>query len=307
MICIVFIILIACIYLKIAWEIYKKKNKFNNVPYDLEVINLGSTYAFYGFDYSVDGKKRAFNLAQVPQYLYYDRVNLLHCLSHLREGAYVIIVLPNFVFCVDGKLQGSKKDEYYMYLKSNEIAGFDFRKKWSVMVKAFKEPFTHEEKKRSEKWKGYVASFEEKEKHAISRIKDWEKNIGISLDGKSEISEQIRKNIRENIEIVDNMIDICLDNNLVPVLLTMPESPIMKGKIPVEYLEKCLYEPIQYIIKKKNTQYYNLSYIKELDSERYYMNSDCFNEEGRKKFTEIVLRKIDEDKTIYEENISLES
>lgn len=44
---------------------------YGNVPYELEIVNLGSTFSKYGFDYRYFGKK-GFNFAVAPQPLKVD-------------------------------------------------------------------------------------------------------------------------------------------------------------------------------------------------------------------------------------------
>lgn len=70
---------------------------FRDLPYDLEMINLGSTVAFNDFDYELIGKKGA-NLAQAPQTLYYDYQILKKYMDHLADNAVVCVGVCHFTF-----------------------------------------------------------------------------------------------------------------------------------------------------------------------------------------------------------------
>ena len=71
--------------------------QFSNVPYELEIVNLGSTFAKHGFDYQLFGK-RGFNFAGQPQPLKDDHAILAQYQDHLRPGAVVVVVVCPFGF-----------------------------------------------------------------------------------------------------------------------------------------------------------------------------------------------------------------
>lgn len=66
--------------------------QFCDVPYELEMINLGSTFAKHGFDYQLFGE-RGFNFAGQPQPLKEDHAVQSQYQDHLKSGAVVLIVL----------------------------------------------------------------------------------------------------------------------------------------------------------------------------------------------------------------------
>lgn len=66
--------------------------QFCDVPYELEMINLGSTFAKHGFDYQLFGE-RGFNFDGQPQPLKEDHAVLSQYQDHLKSGAVVLIVL----------------------------------------------------------------------------------------------------------------------------------------------------------------------------------------------------------------------
>jgi hypothetical protein len=281
--------LIFFLYLYIAWNIQKKENVLAHVPKEIEVANFGSTYAFYDFCYT-EVEVKGMNFANVPQYLDYDEILLEKYIHNLKKGAKILFVLPDFVF-VSTKTN-TKRKVYYEVLKSGEIRDFSCLYLLTLVWKAAQEPFTHNYRNERNKWKGHVASMEEKEKHAQGRIRDWENGLGIISVKSDAMTDENRKNIDVNIERLERMIVFSRDKGCMPYLVIPPISEIMREKISVECLDVYLKEPIKKIAKDTGVEVIDYSYSEEYATNDLYMNSDCLNETGRKKFTRDVLNKI---------------
>ena len=93
---------------------------FRDLPYDLEMINLGSTVAFNDFDYELIGKKGA-NLAQAPLTLYYDYQILKKYMDHLADNAVVCVGVCHFTFLVFTYKRISANLKYYKILDAHNI------------------------------------------------------------------------------------------------------------------------------------------------------------------------------------------
>ena len=74
-----------------------QSNKFKEISNNLEIINLGSSYAKYAFDYSKVGVN-GFNFGIQPQSLSYDFRILKQYKNKLKKNGVVIITIPDFVF-----------------------------------------------------------------------------------------------------------------------------------------------------------------------------------------------------------------
>lgn len=276
------IVLLLLFYMEMSWSIYKRKSKFYHIPSDLGFVNLGSTYAYYGIDMNlVQNEIKSANFALIPQYLYYDRLLLKKYSNRIKKGAQILIVLPNFVFCEDGREVGFHNKEYYLFLKQWEIPGFRMKKYLSLRYQSMREPFFHEREKEKNKWRGHVATHEEKVAHCKKRIADWEKNIGVENREDFVIPREMQRKINENIALVIEMIDFCTKNGYKPVLLTMPTSTIMKEHLRSGLVEKCLWNPIKEIMEKRDVDLWNYLDNEMLSGEELYLNSDCLNEKGR--------------------------
>ena len=208
----------------------------------------------------------------------------------MRKGGKILFVLPHFVFL--GKKTKSETKIYYEIFNIWELSHFDIVYFLRLVIRAAAEPFTHHYENLRNKWKGHVASSEEKKAHAKRRINDWEKKIGIPSVKSAEISPELSQHIIENKTLLLNMIEYCRENNLIPVLLIPPVSSIMKEKVADNCLKKYLFEPSEDIATKTGVLLLNYYISEEFENIDLYLNSDCLNERGRKIFTERVLQDL---------------
>ena len=254
-----------------------------------DIINLGSTYAYYDFDYSelnIWGK----NCANVPQYLDYDYVILKKVIKRMKRNGKILICLPDFVFA--GKETNDNRRVYYKTLYPWEIAHFSIKRSFVFLWKEITEPFTHRYYDESIKWKGHIASYDEKVDHAEKRIFDWENKLGIPDVSKQIVLEDHKEIIKKNVSIVTDMIDLCRRHYIEPILITPPISTIMQKMVSDNCLHGYLFEPIEEIIKEKDVRYLNYLYDQRFSNPDMYLNSDCLNETGRMQFTETVMKDI---------------
>lgn len=288
MIMLLSIMLIMTVYVMICWINQCKLNRMCFPQKNLDVINLGSTYAYYDFDYS-DLPIKGMNLANIPQYLDYDLILLNKYVKYLKKDAKVFIVLPNFVF-VSKSTQTDRK-EYYEALRPREIQNFSMKKLIGYIYASAIEPFVHVYDSQRNKWKGYNAPYEEKMKHAERRVLDWEKKLGVPNVSSNEITNELRKCIDINIKRVENLINMCNQNDVEPIIIIPPVSSIMRAAVSKECLYIYLYEPVNKIINDKNIRVLDYMYDDELENVEFYLNSDCLNDKG----VRIFMRKLYKD------------
>lgn len=80
--------------------------KFDNVPDSLMYLNVGSSFAYYAFDY-LQIQEPGFNFAVNGQNLEYDLLMLKQYQSKVKKGAHVFIV------CADLEFLYVTNDAYY--------------------------------------------------------------------------------------------------------------------------------------------------------------------------------------------------
>lgn len=277
------------IYIAVTWYIQRKKNHLVQVKQSADIVNLGSTYAYYDFDYK-NLKLEGYNLANVPQYFDVDKILLKKYISRIGEGAKILFCVPDFVFAANET--NMRKKVYYEALYPWEIKKYDVRFFIELLWKAAIEPVTHCYQKEEKKWEGYVSSVEEKEQHLKRRVYDWENNLGIPSVKSDEITDRLRNNIVNNEKLLIEMIQHCKNKGIEPVLVVPPVSGMMKKAVSEECLKVYLYDPLSMV--KKHTGVKVLCYQKtdEFDDLALYLNSDCLNEEGRRLFTKKLIEDL---------------
>jgi hypothetical protein len=103
----------------------------NGVPRGLEIVNTGSTFSMYGFDYKYFGKK-GFNFAMAPQPLEYDLKILEQYSGHIEGNAVVVVVVCPFGFCVDNYVDDESSYKYYFFLDKGKINNYNKVKEYVI-------------------------------------------------------------------------------------------------------------------------------------------------------------------------------
>lgn len=260
--------------------------KFKKIPDNLEIVNLGSNHALYGFRY--EGiKQKAFNFALGPQCLFYDFNILKIFTTHLKKGCTVLIVLPPCVFCFGE--EGCDNSKYYHFLPPEMIARFSWRKK---ILNVYFPLLLHPKNARflikdSKKYSPKENTKDHAEKMAVIRRDAWIRQFGLSDMVSGELPEEIRLNFDKTTRIVSEMIDFCLNKRFKPVLVIPPVSDPLRSLLGEKYLNAALYENI----KRANAK--NVPVLDYLRDERFstfalYLNSDFLADSGAVLFTQAV-------------------
>ena len=78
------------------WKSENHINAFEDIPYNLELGNVGSSHTKYGIDWRAVPEIRAWNLALASQPYFYDHAVLKNYIGHFAENAVVIVCLSYF-------------------------------------------------------------------------------------------------------------------------------------------------------------------------------------------------------------------
>ena len=106
-------------------KIYATEEKFQAVPYGIELCNLGSSHGEDAFIYDHVADKVCFNFSLSGQVLTYDQRILDYCRDRLAIGAQVIITVSPFSFYgvdeADEPTFLSKNMRYYIFLPKEYV------------------------------------------------------------------------------------------------------------------------------------------------------------------------------------------
>lgn len=243
------------------------------VPDRLEIINLGSTFAKYGFDYRYFNK-RGFNFAQQPQTMKTDLDILERYQEHLTKNALVLIVLLcPFSFSLYEQARPSILHTAPVRVKKfiKDLIGY------SQKQRATYDLLPPEEKSR-------IAS--------SNRINGWMEEFSISNTTTTLPSTDLLKTFSKNIDILQRMLLLCDHKGFHPVILNMPAAKIEYSRFSSHFIREFYTANIE---KGNITNAPVLNYFGDsrFDDIHLYENfADCFNDQGRKLFSEILIQDL---------------
>lgn len=267
-----------------------------------DAVNLGSNQALFGFDYD-DAGLNGMNWAVSPNSLEYDFKILKQYHSHLKENAFVIIpVCPFLFFAMFGHKKNFENYKYYRFLKPDLIHNYSFWvnltfRRWPVFS-AGRTLINIFLKKRDQAAQHSKLSIDTNpmddagmESDAAEMIRRWLGSFSLSRIDAIRLSARNKKNIEQNIVILGDMIDFCLENKYKPVIMLLPVMVELFRLLPVSFQEEYIMNPL----KKANVK--DVPVLNYLNDERFlshelYLNCWWFNAKGRRFFTNIIMREL---------------
>ena len=108
-------------------------------------------------------------------------------------------------------------------------------------------------------------------------------------------ARQHLENNELHVEYIKEILDICQENGLNPVIITTPQSYLYNNRIGKENYKKRIYSHINNLKKEYNFIYLDYSHNEKFENNlEYFMDDDHLNEKGAEYFTKILLKDIDE-------------
>jgi hypothetical protein len=287
-------------------RLYQKTNACKNtliniqkyidgVPENLSVVNLGSTFAWYNFDYA-DFPVKGFNFALIPQPLSYDFKILQQYHEHINKNGVVLITLVLFSFYVDFYRDDNANTKYYYFLKREYINTYNVFKHWinknfpllrnpravKRIIKDVPSLLTDNDALNTESNIAVAAK---------NRVNGWQKQFGFRDMDVYRDDEKLNKIVERTIDTLKKIIHYCIENSFKPVIVVTPVYKKYFGLVSDDMIKKCLYDNIE----RANTQ--NIPVLNYLNDKRFqdyalYINSDCLNRKGRELFSNILYKDL---------------
>lgn len=291
--------LVLAITLAVNWLYIHKRperevDKFKDVPYGIEVCNLGSSHGKYGFDYSYINKT-TFNFALGSQMPTYDLRVLKSYIDHLSEEA--VVFIPVSYFSLFGLSEedrsefDSKNKRYYEFLPYENIKKAD---KVTKLFVAYLPALTANEEL-------FTVLFGKDAKEDTLKENSIDKDNAVSSVYSRYKAHIVSDKFDENgIRIINNqevcaiyeIIDLCRNNRAIPVLITTPflEEYVNEIKTNDPDFFNDFYREIDDIVKRTGVIYCDYS-MDERFSRNYdlFFDVDHLNRNGARLFTRIVL------------------
>ncbi len=215
-----------------VYSVVGETYRMENIPSDIEIMNLGSSHAQFAFDYSRLDAHTGFNFAVPAQSFMYDLNMLKQYKNYLADDCVVIIPVSYFDYYEDYEKESIKVRErrfYYPILKCNLIEEFNIED-------AIKHKFLPILSIKSDQLK-YIL---DDDQLAIERYEDqYLENKFIASDGEIDMeyfmeyneinvhdhSLNFDKGINEyGLDRLHEIIEFCIDEGYKPMLVTTPFS-----------------------------------------------------------------------------------
>ena len=285
-------------------EAYRRTNNYKNRYFRVshlmnitdndkfDVINLGSSQPFFGFDYSKIRHLHGYNFAVYPQYFEMDYAVLQQFANNVKKNGIVIICISLLNFFGGGKVNANV---YYPILKKKLIPGYNILSWLSYRFPLFFKPhfiryvFKDSCPKEYEIEAHPCFAEEQYEEDADGYIRRWNKGFGINIPS-MEINVQNKLNFQKNIRVLQDMVSFCRANELKPVFVMLPTTEYLTSRFTDLFVD-------EYVIKlirqaAKDIPFLNYFGKKQYMNQEWYMSSFFLNARGRCAMTETILNDI---------------
>jgi hypothetical protein len=265
----------------------------NGVPYDLEIVNIGSTFSKYCFDYNYFTELSGFNFAVYHQYLYYDYKIIEKYQTHIKNGAIVVVVICPFIFC-ENILPKQLNRRYYHLFQKEDIP--NYRRIDDILVKYIPYILRYNPIVIINKIRSYVTQIFVKRKklHKDKYINDWLNMFHLTNVKDASSAEGFDKIFQETIKYLQDILIICTDKGFRPIIVSPPTTQEHRNNYSKSFLDKFYYVNI----KKANCinapffDYFNDNRFN--NKELYQDGTYILNEIGRKIFAETIQKDLTE-------------
>lgn len=261
--------------------------------YDLQLVNLGSSSAVAGFDYSGSGIKAA-NWAMAPQTFVGDYAILTNYCSYLKQGATILIPLCPFSSLGGGN--DDLADKYYTVVRPISIPNASLIRrdkvcdiknhplKYYPIYALGKELLSLLKLNSNLKCKDYCAD-------ANRRIQSWMKEFSLyNLNYPFALINNDR--FSDSIESLQKLLLFCKNHGFNVYIILPPMSEALNALIDENVKKRFVYDFLENanIIEAPVLDYFNHRVFAD---NKYFADSYFLNNEGARVFTEMVLKDIE--------------
>lgn len=279
-------------------------NKFDDVPYNIQICNIGASHSMYSFNYEdYEDDYTCFNFGLKLQRHSYDERIMEYYKDHFAEGCIVfIIVTYPMILGIDDYDSAdfvSLNKRYYTFLPSDLIEAYD--QKTAIEVKYAPAAYFGDA---GEILRGVVSWLQDK---SVYYNKYWDRtadeiDINADLDKKYKmhfVTDRRDENgniifSQEEISSIYEMIGLCKEIGAVPVLVTSPflddYLDMVEKKEPdfVEQFNNLMLE----ISGETDVQWCDFSHDSRFKDYDLFLDIDHLNKEGARLFTDMLIEDV---------------
>lgn len=276
---------------------YRKHEERN-----FDLINLGSSGGKWAFDYSGFNIK-AMNWAQQPQTLLEDFNLLRNYHSILKKGGIVLITIMPFTGL--NKTTGVRDAMKYLKIDAQDpIQPVEIKKarrytQYPILMgkPAIKSVIKHwlgkehiaSNSKSKENLEKNPMSGTQLEADAKRWIDGWKKQFSID-DFEAPLTDENQVGREYRIKLMRELIDFCIERTYKPVYVIPPVTKHLSQYYTKKFEENYIYGYLSSV--NRNILLLDYTNDESLKKDDLYFNSFFMNKNGRKKFTERVLKDL---------------
>ncbi|MFR2070236.1 MAG: hypothetical protein ACLS4S_08700 [Bacteroides nordii] len=278
---------------------------WKGVSEGLEIVNLGSNSAFYGFDYS-DLPIKAANWAMRPQSFPQDLAILKTYYRYLRPRAIILIALGPYSSCFKN-YKDLELEKYYTILNPEVFENFS-KERCEAVLRIKKSPYKYATKQMLllgfKIWIGrflkHRVSFELLNKQPLNAkqleidskrwIEDWKKQFNIK-DMDAPQPKHIVEGRKKRIAVLKEMIAFCKEHEFQPIIVLPPVTEYLSSKFSGVFRDNYIYSFLE------EAEAFDIPFFNYLDNQQFedpsfYFNSFFLNRMGARLFTKAVFDDI---------------
>ncbi len=275
--------------------------KFREVPSNINLVNLGSSLGKFSFDYKNYPELNAYNFALLQQYLEFDKSVLVQFKDKLSKNAIVLIIVGMIEYdsIPSSETVANVEKKYYQFIDLKNLPDKSFSKYIKLKffpVLAAGHPF-------KTIWKYYSKFFDKSKdsdisEHQIKRFSDnsHEEQVSISKSEFKRCFEPFprfgEKGLDYNENLVSDIIEICRENDFVPVVVSTPMTKTFLECYPSEpgFIEAISKFKNDLHKKYPDVKWMDYSYDKNLsDKPEFFMDPFHLNYDGALIFTDEII------------------
>lgn len=276
--------------------IFENRIDKNNIPDSLTMVNLGSGYARFSFEYklcSING----YNFAQSPQSLWYDYMILKQFTGSLAKGCFVFINLPVFIFSFENYRELKYNAKYYFSLDRGYIKNYSTAKKilctrLPAFLYGMKAAHILFDVKPEDvlSYDKCIIPTEQIPAYVTEHYEVWKEQFALKDTVHAQSALHLADSMSKVRKLLSEMIDYCLAHDFRPVLVTSPLCREMNEKFSREFLDAVFYDNLK-AANGKNIPYIDLREHPDFqdDSDMFWNGVDWLSRKGRKRFMQILL------------------
>ncbi len=269
------------------WTERRDEAKFRNVPKNIQLANLGSSHGFYSFVYSDFPEYITFNFAMKAQHHLFNYYVLKQYLNNFSQNSVILIPISYFDIT---RIMQEYNYRYYTFLNKENLPGwrnteyilYNYFPLFTIK-KACKRLLTMNKKEDAPEFLSRTR--EDFVSHSEFLFNWWTAK---------DSEEKGNEGFQHNIDAVSKIIDLCYDHEIIPVLVTTPQTDVLNDL----YAQIDFFDTFYHFTDVLKEKYHGLIYLDYSQNAEYssdyslFLDATHLNNKGAKKFTAQIVQDL---------------